>query len=141
MTTILIVEDEGPVLELLKFILTPQYQVAKAGNAALAIELARFLKPDLVVLDLNLEMPHDGLKVCRTLRSEPDIALAKIPILILTAATTEEDINAALEAGADHYLSKPYNPNVLRELIGHLLANRAGTEQIELVSTSLQTLK
>lgn len=141
MTTILIVEDEGPVLELLKFILTPQYQVAKAGNAALAIELARFLKPDLVVLDLNLERPHDGLKVCRTLRSEPDTALAKIPILILTASTSEEDINAALEAGADHYLSKPYNPNVLRELVSHLLANRAGTEQIELVSTSLQTLK
>jgi len=56
---------------------------------------------------------HDGLEVCQTLRNEADPILAEVPIVMLTGATTEADIKAALKAGANSYMGKPYNPKSL----------------------------
>lgn len=125
MATILIVEDEGSVLELLKIILEP-HQVVQAGDPVQAIELARLTRPDLILLDLNLHNHHDGLNVCRTLRGDPDPALARVPIVMLTGATSEADIRAALEAGANSYVSKPYSPSALLALVARILASGAG---------------
>jgi DNA-binding response OmpR family regulator len=117
MATILIVEDEEPIRELLETILSLDHQVVQATNATQAIELARLTRPDLVLLDLNLKGHHDGLKVCRTLRSEPDPILAQVPIVMLTGQTQEADIRAALKAGADGYVRKPYSPTALLAVI------------------------
>jgi DNA-binding response OmpR family regulator len=124
MATILIVEDEQPVRELLVVLLTPEHQVVQAADAAQAIELARLTQPDLVLLDLNLQGHQDGLEVCRTLRNEANLILAQVPILMLTGQTTEVDINAALAVGANGYIGKPYSPRSLLALIDTLLERR-----------------
>ncbi|MBI1880127.1 MAG: response regulator [Chloroflexi bacterium] len=124
MATILIVEDEAQVRELVKVTLMLEHQVVQAVDAAQAIELARLTRPDLVLLDLNLQGHRDGLEVCRTLRSDPDPVLAQMPILMLTGETGEADIRAALAAGATGYIGKPYSPHSLLELIATLLARR-----------------
>jgi CheY-like chemotaxis protein len=126
MTIILTVEDEGPVQELLKVILAPQHQIMQAANATQAIELARLIQPDLILLDLNLQGHHDGLDVCRALRSEPDPALARVPIIMLTGQAGQADIAAALAAGADGYVRKPYSPRALLALVDTYLAKGGG---------------
>ena len=124
MATILIVEDQKPIRELLTIILSPEHQVVQAADPAQAIELARLIRPDLVLLDLSLRSHHDGLEVCRTLRSESDPILAQVPIVMLTGQTTKEDIRAALKAGANSYMGKPYNPKSLVAVVSALLAKR-----------------
>lgn len=124
MATILIVEDQQLVRELLEATLSLDHQVIPAANAAQAIEYALRLRPDLILLDLNLQGHHDGLEVCRTLRSEADPTLAQMPIVILTGQATSADIAAALAAGADGYVRKPYSPNDLLTLVTTHLADR-----------------
>ena len=121
MNTILIVEDEERVRKLLKQILTHEYQVREAAEANEAIKLARSSRPDLVILDLNLQGYQDGLEVCRALRGDPNPVLARVPILMLTGATGEADIKAALAAGATGYIGKPYNRHALLASIATLL--------------------
>jgi DNA-binding response OmpR family regulator len=121
MTTILIVEDEQSIRELLRVLLTPEHQVVQATDPAQAIELARLTRPDLVLLDLNLQGHQDGLEVCQILRSDSDPILAQVPIVMLTGLTTEADIKAALAVGVTSYIGKPYSPRALLTLIAALL--------------------
>jgi DNA-binding response OmpR family regulator len=125
MATILMVEDEQPIRELLGVLLTPEHQVVQAADPAQAIEQARLTRPDLVLLDLNLQGHQDGLEVCQILRSDSDPILAQVPIVMLTGLTTEADIRAALAAGANSYIGKPYSPRALLTLIAALLARKA----------------
>ena len=125
MNTILIVEDEERVRKLLKQILTHEYQVREAAEANEAIKLARSSRPDLVILDLNLQGYQDGLEVCRALRSDSAPVLAQVPILMLTGSTKETDIKAALAAGATGYIGKPYNKQALLASIATLLAAKS----------------
>lgn len=83
--------------------------VVHDGRAA--IDQARSRRPDLVVLDLMLP-GVDGLGVCRALRQDGDI-----PVLMLTARSTEEDVLLGLDLGADDYMTKPYSP---RELLARI---------------------
>jgi len=128
MTTILTVEDDERFRRLLLAVLTPEYEVIQAVNATEAIELARLNQPDLVLLDFNLKGDLDGVDVCQTLRSEADPALAQVPIVMLTGRTGQADIRAALEAGANSYIGKPYSPTALLSLVDTLLA-REGVYQ------------
>ena len=102
--------------------LTPGYKVVTAINGAMALDLARLVRPDLILLDLNLEGERDGLEVCRTVRSDPDPALAQTPVVVLTGETSQADIAAALAAGADSYVGKPYSPIARLALIETVLA-------------------
>ncbi|MFI2431167.1 response regulator transcription factor [Streptomyces sp. NPDC018693] len=88
-------------------------QVVADGRPAL--ERARSVGPDLIVLDVMLPLV-DGLDVCRILRAESDV-----PILLLTARTTEEDMVLGLDLGADDYLTKPYSPRELTARVRALL--------------------
>jgi two-component system nitrogen regulation response regulator NtrX len=124
MAIILVVEDELSVQGFLGILLTPDHQVIQALNAEQAIELAQVTPPDLVLLDLNLQGHQDGLEVCQTLRKNPDPILAQVPILMLTGSTTQEVIGAALAAGVDSYVGKPYSPHSLLALIEILLAKK-----------------
>ncbi|GGL89871.1 DNA-binding response regulator [Streptomyces fumigatiscleroticus] len=91
--------------------------VVADGRAAL--DRARSSRPDLIVLDVMLPLV-DGLDVCRILRAESDV-----PILLLTARTTEEDMLLGLDLGADDYLTKPYSPRELTARVRALLRRSA----------------
>ncbi len=119
MTTILVVDDEAPIVDLVRFTLEDaDVRVVEASDGAAALDLARRIKPDLVLLDVH--MPRlDGLEVCRQLRREPDFA--HTPIIMLTAAGQEADRSSGLSAGADEYLTKPFSPLALLALVEALL--------------------
>jgi DNA-binding response OmpR family regulator len=112
--TILVVDDEISLQETLAYNLRRQgYEVVTVGDGLVALETARSLKPDLIVLDLMLP-GMDGFEVCRQLRRE-----STIPVLMLTARDDEIDRVVGLEVGADDYLTKPFS---MRELIARVKA-------------------
>jgi DNA-binding response OmpR family regulator len=109
---VLVVEDEPDIAELIKRTLERpgdlQVDVAATGEAAL--ERASDLQPDAIVLDLNLPL-LDGLEVCRILRARE--ASATVPIIMLTARTSETERIRGLDVGADDYVTKPFSPREL----------------------------
>ena len=112
--TILVVEDEPSLQETLAYNLKKEgYTVSTVGDGREAIDLARQLKPDLIVLDLMLPS-LDGFEVTRVLRKE-----MTTPILMLTARDDEIDRVVGLEVGADDYLTKPFS---MRELMARVKA-------------------
>ena len=116
--TILVVEDEEDLQELLRFNLAREgYQVLLAGTGESALSAVK-TRPDLMVLDLMLP-GIDGMEVCRMVRANSETR--GVPILMLTARGEEADVVAGLELGADDYLSKPFSPRVLMARIKALL--------------------
>lgn len=109
--TILVVDDEQDIVDLISYNLSKEgYEVSTANNGTDAVELARRLRPDLVILDIM--MPGlDGFEVCRTLRQDPN--LQSTAIVFLTAKAGEIDQILGLELGADDYIQKPISPRVL----------------------------
>jgi len=115
--TILVVDDEEPIQELLKFNLEKEgYLVCVAKDGPEALKRVENDQPDLLVLDLMLP-GMDGLEVCRKLRSNPKFQ--QIPIIMLTAKGEEIDKVLGLELGADDYMTKPFSP---RELLARIKA-------------------
>jgi two-component system alkaline phosphatase synthesis response regulator PhoP len=109
--TILIVEDESDIAQLVKIYLEKEgFRTLHAKTGLEAQKLVSSDHPDLLILDLMLpEM--DGLEVCKSLRNKPDTAL--IPIIMLTAKAEESDTIVGLELGADDYVTKPFSPKSL----------------------------
>lgn len=109
--TILIVEDENDIAQLVKIYLEKEgFHTLRAKTGIEAQKLVSSDHPDLLILDLMLpEM--DGLEVCKSLRNKPDTAL--IPIIMLTAKAEESDTIVGLELGADDYVTKPFSPKSL----------------------------
>jgi two-component system phosphate regulon response regulator PhoB len=108
---VLIVEDEKDVREMLRLNLKMGgFDVLEAQNGAEGLAIAKAELPSVVILDLM--MPEmSGMEVCRALRRNP--ATSRIPILMLTAKSTEGDKVAGLEVGADDYVTKPFSPREL----------------------------
>jgi DNA-binding response OmpR family regulator len=115
---VLIVEDEQDIAGLIKHTLErggeTDAEVVASGDAALVAATER--TPDLIILDLNLPVVS-GLDVCRILRGRPDVR--HVPIIMLTARTSEDDRVAGLDHGADDYVTKPFS---LRELSARVRA-------------------
>jgi two-component system response regulator RegX3 len=115
---VLIVEDEQDIAGLIKHTLErggdAEAQIVASGDAALSAVTAR--PPDLIILDLNLPV-LSGLEVCRILRARADVP--HVPIIMLTARTTEDDRVLGLDNGADDYVTKPFS---LRELSARVRA-------------------
>jgi putative two-component system response regulator len=111
-TTILIVDDQARGREALASVLEPEgYRLTFASNGAEAIEVAQCVIPDLVLLDVM--MPEmDGFEVCRRMRSHLNIAL--VPILLVTALDDQDSRIQGIEAGADDFVTKPFNRAELR---------------------------
>jgi DNA-binding response OmpR family regulator len=105
---VLIVDDDTKIVDIVQLYLKRDgYKVSVAYNGRDAIKAARETRPDLIVLDLMLP-GIDGLEVCKTLREESDV-----PIIMLTAKTTEDDRLVGLNLGADDYVTKPFSPREL----------------------------
>jgi len=113
--TILIVEDDAGIQMILRDALTSQgYQVTTADDGMKGLELARELKPVLIILDVMLPL-MDGFEVCRKIRKEGIVS----PILMLTVKDEELDKVLGLELGADDYVTKPFS---LKELTARIKA-------------------
>ena len=118
-TRILIADDELAVRQLLELVLVGQgYEVALAANGAQLVRMAQERVPDLVLVDLM--MPQlDGYEAIRQLRN--DTRTAHLPMLILTAKSTLDDVVTGFETGADDYITKPFNiPELVARIKGHL---------------------
>src|SRR5438046_8574980 len=115
---VLIVEDEADIAGLIKHTLERSGDadalIVGSGDAALKAVTDR--PPDLIILDLNLPVVS-GVEVCRILRSRADVP--RVPIIMLTARTSEDDRVSGLEQGADDYVTKPFS---LRELSARVRA-------------------
>ena len=122
-TTILLVEDEPAILELLEFTLAPKgYKLQRALDANEARTLIRASLPDLVILDWM--MPGEsGVQLARALRA--DARTKALPIIMLTAKADEADKVGGLDAGADDYMTKPFSPRELVSRVNALLRRRA----------------
>ena len=117
--TILIIEDEPDIRDLLEFHLKKEgYNVLTSIDGEKGLMAARKENPDLILLDLLLP-GIKGLDVCRVLKS--DVDTSKISIIMVTALGQEENIVKGLETGADDYVSKPFNMSVLLARISSVL--------------------
>ncbi len=118
---VLVVDDDVKTAELVKLYLNRGgYRVFTAHDGAEALRLARESRPDLIVLDLMLP-GIDGLEVCRTLRYE-----SEVPIIMLTARTTDQDKLDGLSLGADDYVTKPFSPRELAARVRAVLRRLPG---------------
>jgi two-component system alkaline phosphatase synthesis response regulator PhoP len=119
-TTVLLVEDDPVILKLLEVNFELEgYSVLLAHDGAEGIDLARSSAPDLIISDIM--MPNvSGLELVKALKG--DDATKRIPIILLSAKAQTADIRAGMEAGADDYVTKPFEPLELVEHVQALLA-------------------
>jgi len=118
---VLVVDDDVKTVELVRLYLDRDgYQVLTAYDGVEALRLARESYPDLIVLDLMLP-DIDGLEICRTLRHQSDV-----PIIMLTARTTDQDKLTGLDLGADDYVTKPFSPKELAARVRAVLRRLPG---------------
>ena len=126
-TRVLVVEDEQDIAGLIKHALEREsaIDVAIAASGDAALKSVTEETPDLVILDLNLPV-LSGIEVCRIIRGRP--ATAKVPIIMLTARTSESDRIAGLDVGADDYVTKPFSLRELAARVRAVLRRRNGDE-------------
>jgi two-component system, OmpR family, alkaline phosphatase synthesis response regulator PhoP len=128
---VLIVEDEQDIAGLIKHALErggdAEAEIVGSGDAALKVATER--TPDLIILDLNLPVLN-GMDVCRILRSRAEVR--RIPIIMLTARTSEDDRVAGLEHGADDYVTKPFSLRELSARVRAMLRRRGSDEPLAL---------
>jgi len=115
--TILICDDDPSLRELVRAVLGPRYRFIEAADGAEALELARELRPDLIVLDVMLP-GLSGIEVLEAIRT--DAVLAELKVVVITAWSHAE-IDAQV-AGADRFVSKPFDPDDLSNAVEELLA-------------------
>jgi DNA-binding response OmpR family regulator len=118
-TTVLVVDDDPVIQKLLQVNFEMEgYAVITAGDGLEGLEKARANMPDAIVCDVM--MPKmDGLEVARALKG--DEATAGIPIILLSAKAQQADVKAGTDAGADEYLTKPFDPLELLERVAALI--------------------
>ena len=112
---ILVVDDEPTIVRLMEFILARQgHEMIVAVNVEEALEKIKSQHPDLVLLDIM--MPRiDGYEVAQRLRADP--ATAALPIIMLSAKAQDEDIRKGVEVGVDEYVTKPFTPDHLVQVV------------------------
>ncbi len=120
---ILIVDDQADIRRLVRFALEDAgFALFEAPNGQLALQLARALRPDLVVLDQVMPGGMEGLDVLQAMQADP--GLAGTLTLMLTSNQDPRDKQSALAAGANYFLTKPFSPARLLELVTVMLATR-----------------
>ena len=142
-STVLIVDDECSGRQTLESVLEADgYQIEMAENGMQALEMVKIIQPDVILLDVM--MPGmTGFEVCQRIRNDP--LIAEIPIIVLTALDDRESLLSALKAGADDFITKPFDRHELRaRLIGITKLNRYHKlvqERISLQEAHTQLLK
>jgi two-component system, cell cycle response regulator len=123
---VLLVDDDPLILEILRTILDlEEFAVTTVSDGRQALESVATTRPDVVVCDVM--MPElDGFEVCRTLKSQP--STADLPVILLTARDRPEDRQAGEDAGCDAYLTKPFSPLQLIDVIRDVRADAPRTQ-------------
>ena len=124
MKKILVIEDNELNLELVTQLLEDDYEVAAATDGAAGIDAALRLRPDLILMDLSLPV-LDGWEATRRLRSDP--VARRTPVIALSAHASAADVQRALDAGCDAYVTKPIDEQVLLREISRLLGSSGDT--------------
>jgi two-component system, OmpR family, alkaline phosphatase synthesis response regulator PhoP len=139
---VLIVDDDVKIVELVKLYLARDgYHVMTAFNGTDALKMARENHPDLLGLDIMLP-GMNGLEICRGLRAE-----SAVPIILLTAKTTEQDRIVGLDLGADDYVTKPFSPRELAARVRAVFRRTAddsaeiGPEELNFNNLSVNFIK
>lgn len=118
---VLVIDDNEDILALVRSLLSETYNVITADNGADGLRLSARYVPDLIISDVM--MPKmDGLECCHRIKEE--VTTSHIPVLMLTACSMDEERAAGYESGADGYLSKPFNADVLKARVRNLIDNR-----------------
>ena len=122
---ILVVDDEARMRKLVKdFLVKKEYKVIEAGDGEEAIDLF-FKEKDIALIILDVMMPKmNGWQVCREIRK-----YSKVPIIMLTAKSSEDDELTGFECGADEYISKPFSPKILVARVDALLRRTAKSDK------------
>ncbi|HQT92074.1 MAG TPA: response regulator [Candidatus Kryptobacter bacterium] len=120
MQKILVVEDTKEIASLVKFkLLSAGFEVKVAGDGQEGLALAKEFMPDLIIMDVMMPVMN-GLETLMNLKS--DFKCRSIPVILLTAQSTEEEVVRGLELGADDYVTKPFSPQELLVRVKILLA-------------------
>ena len=116
---ILVVDDEPEITEIVEaFLDNAGYSVKVENNAVKAIDTARQLKPDLILLDIM--MPGmDGYAICNRIKAEP--AMANTPVIFLTGKDSKDDQGRSFQAGGDMFIKKPFSCERLLEIVNIVL--------------------
>lgn len=124
--TVLVIDDNADIRNYVKSLLAKEYRVLDAADAATGIRLAMKYVPDVIVSDVM--MPGmDGVECCRRLKSE--VQTCHIPVILLTACSLDEQRIKGYDGGADSYISKPFNSQLLLSRIRNLISNRRQLRQ------------
>ena len=124
---LLVIDDNDDVRLMIKELLKDDYRIIGASGGAEGIRKATRYVPDAIICDVM--MPDiDGMETCKTVKGE--ISTSHIPVLMLTACSMDEQRVEGYESGADGYMSKPFNSEVLKARIASLLANRRRIKQV-----------
>jgi two-component system, OmpR family, alkaline phosphatase synthesis response regulator PhoP len=135
---ILIVDDEQDILELIRHTLNKEgFEVHVAVNGQQAIEKAKKLLPDLILMDVMMPV-MDGMEACRLIKD--DASIKDIPIVFLTARSEEFAELAGFEAGADDYIAKPIRSRVLLSRIKAILRRQGSTTEVEITKINFEDL-
>ncbi len=126
--SILVVDDNPNLLEFLRQLFGESYRVRTASNAVEALRSALDNPPDAILSDVMMPGP-DGIAFCKIVKGDP--GLARIPLVLLTARAGPEAKVAALEAGADDYVTKPFHPEELKARVAGLLRARAAERDLQ----------
>jgi DNA-binding response OmpR family regulator len=119
--TILLVEDNDDMRHFIKSSLKDKFQIIEAVNGMKGLELARKFLPDAIVSDVMMS-EMDGYEFCSKLKANNDTS--QIPVILLTAKTSDDDFKQGFDVGADDYISKPFNIEVLEARIRNLIKLR-----------------
>ena len=125
-TTVLIVEDNQEVMQVLKHIFEPYYNIITADNGHDGLERAAKLQPELIISDVMMPV-MSGIEMCHILKS--NFATSHIPIILLTALGTEAHTLEGLNNGADDYVTKPFNAKILLARCSNLIKSRMSIQE------------
>lgn len=122
----LVVEDNRDIRTYLQVLFAAEYVVLEARNGQEGVDMALKEEPDLVLCDVMMPV-KDGFECCREIKE--NLKTCHIPVIMLTARIEDEDIIRGIELGADDYLLKPFNPDVLKAKVKNLIRNRSSLKQ------------
>lgn len=124
---LLVIEDHADIRLYLKVLFSSTYNIMMAENGEEGVRMARKEIPDLIITDVMMPIMN-GFECCRILKE--DLKTCHIPIILLTALTDDENVVKGIELGADDYILKPFNPEILRTKVKRLIKSRLELKQI-----------